>query len=100
MSYVCSELGSEASLDASFQLVIRGKYTSKQAESILKAYIQEYVACQMCRSPNTTLTKDPVTRLHFLQCNSCGAKRSVAAIRSGFHATSRTDRKAAVKKNM
>lgn len=90
-------MGSEASLDATQQLIIRGKYTSKQIESLLKIYIQNYVACSMCHSPNTTLSKDSVTRLVFLECNVCSVKRSVNAIKSGFHATSRADRKASRK---
>lgn len=55
----------------------------------------EYVTCHMCRNPETTLTRDSVTRLYFLQCESCGSSRSVAPIKAGFHATSRADRRAA-----
>lgn len=95
MSYICAELGTEASLDAQQQLVIRGKYMSKQAESLLKSYISEYVACSTCHNPTTTLSKDSVTRLVYLDCSTCGSKRSVTTIKSGFHATSRSDRKAA-----
>jgi len=93
-SFLSAELGSDASMDASFQLIIRGKYTAKQAETILKNYIQEYVACSMCHSANTTLSKDNVTRLVFIDCAACGSKRSVSHIKSGFHATTKADRKA------
>jgi hypothetical protein len=53
----------------------------------------EYVTCHMCRNPETSLTRDSVTRLYFIQCESCGSRRSVAPIKSGFHATMRTDRR-------
>jgi translation initiation factor 2 subunit 2 len=45
-------------------------------------------------SPNTTLTKDNMTRLVFIDCAACGSKRSVTQIKSGFHATTKADRKA------
>ena len=45
------------------------------------------------RNPETSLTRDSVTRLYFIQCESCGSRRSVAPIKTGFHATMRTDRR-------
>ena len=69
------------------RLVIRGKFTPKYIESLLRKYILEYVSCNMCRSfEKTTLTKDSVSRLFFLHCDACGCSRSVAAIRAGYHA--------------
>jgi len=95
MSFVLSELATEGSIDGNMRLVVKGRYVPKQIESLLKKYILEYVSCHMCRTPETSLTRDPVTRLYFLQCETCGSRRSVAPIKSGFHATSRTDRRAA-----
>jgi translation initiation factor 2 subunit 2 len=37
-------------------------------ESLLRKYIGEYVACQMCRSFKTNLTRDNVSRLFFVAC--------------------------------
>lgn len=93
--FFMAELGTEGSIDGNQRLVIRGKYVPKYIESLLRKYILEYVTCQMCRSPNTELTKDSVSRLHFSKCRDCGSSRSVAPIRSGYHATSRADRRAA-----
>lgn len=95
MSFVASELGAEASLDASQRLILKGRYMPKQAESLLKKYINEYVMCHMCRNPETTLTRDSVTRLYFIQCENCSSRRSVAPIKSGFHATMRAERRRA-----
>lgn len=55
----------------------------------------EYVSCSMCRNPETTLTRDSVTRLYFIQCESCNSRRSVAPIKTGFHATNKVDRRKA-----
>ena len=93
--FFMAELGTEGSIDGNQRLVIRGKYVPKYIESLLRKYIVEYVTCQMCRSPNTELTRDSGSRLHFCNCRDCGSSRSVAPISSGYHATSRADRRAA-----
>ena len=93
--FFMAELGTEGSIDGNQRLVIRGKYVPKYIESLLRKYIVEYVTCQMCRSPNTELTRDSGSRLHFCKCRDCGSSRSVAPISSGYHATSRADRRAA-----
>jgi len=93
--FFMAELGTEGSIDGNQRLVIKGKYLPKYIESLLRKYIVEYVTCRMCRSPNTELKKDSGTRLYFCQCKDCGSSRSVAQIRSGYHATSRADRRAA-----
>eukprot|EP00466_Bigelowiella_natans_P003173 jgi/Bigna1/86754/estExt_fgenesh1_pg.C_130177 len=92
-AYVLAELGASASNDGNGRLVIKGRYVPKQIESLLRKYIFEYVTCRMCRSPETTLSRDPMTRLYFLDCSFCGSRRSVAPIKSGYHATMRADRR-------
>ena len=94
-AFFMAELGTEGSIDGNQRLVIRGKYVPKYIESLLRKYVVEYVTCEMCRSPNTSLEKDSHSRLYFLHCNDCGSRRSVAPIKSGYHATSRADRRAA-----
>ena len=42
------------------------------------------MTCHTCRSPDTILQKE--TRLFFIQCETCGSRRSVASIKSGFQA--------------
>mmetsp|Transcript_28728 Transcript_28728/g.33018 ORF Transcript_28728/g.33018 Transcript_28728/m.33018 type:complete len:110 (-) Transcript_28728:318-647(-) len=93
--FFMAELGTEGSIDGNQRLVIKGKYVPKYIESLLRKYIVEYVTCKMCRSPNTELVKDASTRLYFCHCKDCGSSRSVAQIRTGYHATSRADRRAA-----
>jgi len=96
MSFLLAELGTDGSIDGNQRLVIKGRYQPKQVESLLKKYIMEYVTCHMCRNPETSLTRDSVTRLYFIQCESCGSRRSVAPIKSGFHATMRQERRKAL----
>lgn len=93
--FFMAELGTEGSIDGNQRLVIRGKYVPKYIESLLRKYVVEFVTCEMCRSPNTDLERDSGSRLYFCNCRDCGSSRSVAPIRSGYHATSRADRRAA-----
>ncbi|KAI8633846.1 domain found in IF2B/IF5-domain-containing protein [Xylariaceae sp. FL1651] len=84
-AYLFTELGTTGSVDGSKRLVIKGRFQQKQLENVLRKYIIEYVTCKTCRSPDTTLEKGE-NRLYFLTCNSCGSRRSVTAIKSGFTA--------------
>ena len=93
--FMMAELGTEGSIDGNQRLVIRGKFVPKYIESLLRKYIGEYVTCQMCRSFNTALSRDSVSRLFFVECQDCASTRSVAQIRAGYHAETRADRRAA-----
>ena len=90
--YFLSELGAEGSLDDHVRFIIKGRFAPLYIESILRKYIQEYVLCTSCGSFNTRLTKDSVSRLYFLFCNDCVCSKSVATIKTGFHAQTRADR--------
>jgi len=92
--FMMAELGTEGSIDGNLRLVIRGKFVPKYIESLLRKYILEYVSCQMCRSFNTELSRDSVSRLYFVKCGDCGSSKSVAPIRAGYHAQTRADRRA------
>ncbi|XP_074603625.1 eukaryotic translation initiation factor 2 subunit beta [Brevipalpus obovatus] len=92
-AFLLAELGTNGSVDANNQLIIKGRFQQKQIENVLRRYIKEYVACQTCRSPETILQKD--TRLFFLQCETCGSRRSVVSIKSGFQAV--TGKRAAIR---
>jgi len=92
-AFLLAELGTSGSVDANNQLIIKGRFVQKQIEAVLRRYIKDYVACQTCRSPETILQKD--TRIFFLQCETCGSRRSVASIKSGFQAV--TGKRAAIR---
>lgn len=93
LDFLLAELGTNGSVDGNNQLLIRGKYTQKQIENVLRKYIKEYVTCHTCRSRDTILQKD--TRLVFLQCETCGSRCSVASIKTGFQAV--TGKRAAIR---
>ncbi|CAI2313325.1 unnamed protein product [Caenorhabditis sp. 36 PRJEB53466] len=84
LQFLLAELGTTGSIDGSNCLIVKGRWLQKHFESVLRKYIKEYVMCHTCKSSDTQLTKD--TRLFFLQCNTCGSRCSVTAIKSGFKA--------------
>ena len=66
---------------------------SPTRHSLTHTHTDAYVVCEMCRSLDTTLSRDSATRLHRLYCENCGASRSVAAINKMFTAVIRRPRK-------
>ncbi|KAJ9156318.1 Domain found in IF2B/IF5 [Pleurostoma richardsiae] len=84
-AFIFSELGTTGSVDGSRRLVIKGRFQQKQIENVLRKYILEYLSCKTCRSLDTNLDKGE-NRLYFITCNSCGSRRSVSAIKTGFSA--------------
>jgi len=84
IQFLYSELGTQGSVDGAQRLVMKGRYTQKQIENVLRKYIVEYVTCKICKSPDTLLGKE--NRLYFMTCESCGSRRSVSAIKAGYQA--------------
>jgi len=84
IQFLFAELGTTGSVDGEKRLVIKGRFQPKQLENVLRRYIVEYVTCKTCKSPDTILTKE--TRIYFMTCESCGSRRSVSAIKTGFQA--------------
>ncbi|CAK9870724.1 unnamed protein product [Sphagnum jensenii] len=82
MAFLLAELGTSGSLDGQQRLVVKGRFAPKVFEGILRHYVNEYVMCNGCKSPDTILSKE--NRLFFLRCEQCGCSRSVAPIKAGF----------------
>jgi translation initiation factor 2 subunit 2 len=95
MNYVAAELGTEATLGQDNNMILVGKFQGKHLEVLYKKYLDNYVKCSNCKGYKTKLEKDPSTRLYMLECKACGATKSVAAIKAGFHAVKRGERKKA-----
>ena len=68
MSFIAAELGAECRLGGESQLIVTGRFQTKVMEKLYKKYIEHYVTCPNCRSPNTTIEKDPSTRLYMMAC--------------------------------
>lgn len=92
-NFFLSELGATGSIDGDFRLIIKSKIISKTMEGLLRKYIDQYVRCYLCKSMDTYLERDQLTRLHFLKCRVCTSQRSVLPIKHGYQATTKSDRK-------
>ena len=101
ISFLYAEMGTTGSVDGAGRLVIKGRFQQKQIENILRRYLGisfyyfpsalclpvpsvEYVSCKTCKSPDTLLTKE--NRIFFMACESCGSRRSVNPVKTGFQA--------------
>eukprot|EP00744_Colponema_vietnamica_P001473 GILI01002442.1.p2 GENE.GILI01002442.1~~GILI01002442.1.p2 ORF type:complete len:249 (+),score=78.60 GILI01002442.1:67-747(+) len=90
--FILAELGTEGSIAGAQQLILKGKYNGTNIEKLLRKYIVEYVTCHMCKNPDTSLSRDAVSRLYFMHCDSCNSARSVAPIKAGYHAMAKGER--------
>eukprot|EP00397_Hematodinium_sp_SG-2012_P048247 GEMP01055200.1.p1 GENE.GEMP01055200.1~~GEMP01055200.1.p1 ORF type:complete len:214 (+),score=46.93 GEMP01055200.1:75-716(+) len=95
MAYFVTEFATEGNLAGDGQFILKGHFTDKKIEPLLRKYIKEYVTCGMCKSANTTLQRDNVSRLQMVVCSNCTAQRSCAPIKGGFQAVGRGIRKKA-----
>ena len=84
VQFMFAELGTSGSVDGSSRLVIKGRFQAKQLENVLRRYIMEYVTCKTCKSTDTVLSKE--NRIYFMDCEKCGSRRSVSAIKTGYRA--------------
>ena len=84
LNFMMAELGTSGSLDGQQRLIVKGRFLPKAFEGVLRRYVNEYVLCHACKSPDTLLDKDQSTRLYVLRCQQCGAGRSVTAMKQGF----------------
>lgn len=93
--FIFSELGTEGSIDSNKALIIRGRYNPKIIQSLIIKYLENYVKCGNCRGYQTSITRDPISRLSILECDICTSKRTVAPIKRGFEVINRAARKKA-----
>ncbi len=80
INYLTSELSTEASIDGNGVLLIRGIYTQKNIENILRKFVVNFVQCSVCKSLETSIRKEQSTRINFLDCNTCKSSRALQQI--------------------
>ncbi|EFH60932.1 translation initiation factor [Arabidopsis lyrata subsp. lyrata] len=77
MAILLGEMGTRGTLDGQQRLVVRGRFTQKHFESLLRRYILDYVMCSGCKSTDAIISRE--NRLSFLRCEKCGSERPVGA---------------------
>jgi translation initiation factor 2 subunit 2 len=71
INYLTNELSTQASIDGNSVLSIRGIYTQKNIENVLRKFVINFVQCSFCKSLDTVNRKEQSTRINFLDCNAC-----------------------------
>jgi len=56
-----------------------GKFNSKRLNEKLAKYVKEFVTCNQCEKPDTSL--DKAKGITFKQCQACGARSSVRSMK-------------------
>jgi len=74
MKYLLRELGTAGRIEGS-RAIFQGKFNPENIEKLLDSYLEEYVICSECGSPDTHLLKSG--RITMLKCDACGAHRSI-----------------------
>ena len=74
--FVLAELMTIGSLDSQGGFTIKAKLQPHQLENVILSYAEQYVQCPVCKSLDTTLTKE--NRIQFINCAVCHAHTSAA----------------------
>ncbi len=75
IQYMLRELGTSGNIDGR-RAQFKGRVVKKNIEDKLEAFLEAFVYCQECRSPDTRLVKEGRTMV--LRCDACGGHRPVA----------------------
>lgn len=94
-SFLVSELATTGAVDGAGEaLTLLAALQAKQAEQLLKKYVQMYVQCAQCHSLDTEASKGKSSRAETLKCACCDAERLLDPIKAGFVALRRGERRA------
>ena len=72
--YMLRELGTSGNMD-NRRAMFKGRVVKKNIEDKLESFLDAYVYCQECRSPDTRLVREGRTTV--LRCDACGGHRPV-----------------------
>lgn len=93
-SFLVSELATTGAVDGAGEtLTLLAALQAKQAEQLIRKYVQAYVQCAQCHDLGTELSKGK-NRVEVLRCTCCNAERLLDPIKAGFVALRRGERRA------
>lgn len=61
------------------RVMLTGRFSPKQVQDKLKLYLQKYVYCKVCSSPDTEMIKQG--KIYVIRCLACGAQYPAEDIR-------------------
>jgi translation initiation factor 2 subunit 2 len=74
LKYLSGEMATAASTQGA-RIIFQGKFPRQTLEKLLERYVESFITCPICKSPDTKLLKEK--RLSFVVCEACGAKSSI-----------------------
>ena len=89
--FISTELCASCSCNAEGSLTLKSRVSNGQLQALCRSYVTKYTLCGTCKVLDTLLTRDNETRLTFVDCQVCGARRSVQPIRRAFVAKLRRE---------
>ncbi|MDS0292594.1 translation initiation factor IF-2 subunit beta [Halogeometricum luteum] len=75
MKAIQTELGTSAEIDSKGRLRLTGNFNDRRLQVALDEYVDDYVRCSECDSPDTRLVTEQGTTV--LKCDACGALSAV-----------------------
>jgi len=72
--YMLGELGTAGHVDGR-ELTLQGKFRRGLVNDKIEAYCEQFVICDECNRPDTTIKKEKGVTM--MKCQACGARRSV-----------------------
>ncbi|MCW1292087.1 MAG: translation initiation factor IF-2 subunit beta [Candidatus Rehaiarchaeum fermentans] len=61
------------------RIMLTGRFQPKQVQEKLQLYLQKYVYCKVCSSPDTEMIKED--KIYVIKCLACGASYPAEEIR-------------------
>lgn len=77
-NYLMHELTSSGQIDGG-KLILAGRFGRNIVNEKINNYLNEYVICKQCKSPDTQLVKEG--KNYYIKCLGCGAEYPVGRIK-------------------
>ena len=79
VKFLSREMATSATIEGGGRVVFVGKFLNKVLNAKLEAYVNTYIKCRECGSPDTKIeTQDRVNIMH---CMACQAKRPLPKLK-------------------
>ncbi len=74
LKYLSGEMATAATIQGA-RAIFQGKFSEDTFQRLIQRYLETFVTCTVCSSPDTKVVKEK--RLSFIVCQACGARSSI-----------------------
>ena len=79
VKFLSRELATSATIEGGGRVVFVGKFINKIMNAKLEVYVNTYVKCRECKSPDTKI--EAQDRVHIMKCMACQATRPLPKVK-------------------